>query len=198
MVKGVKNPEHKEKILTQENLDLERAVKLVKTLETARKSKEEMDLKSGEFNAIKGGQSKPTQFKNHQLTNTSPGERCKSCNYTGHSSKYEERQAKCPAFSKTCNGCGKKGHFRSVCRNVKSVNSIENSGQSNGISEINSFGVFFGMERCLNPLSDGKLSHKVCNQFGEWQPAVFESHSRVEVKVSLIHKACGECRFPNQ
>ena len=107
------------------------------------------------------------------------------CGYSGHGSSFEERKQKCPAFEKKCNSCSKIGHFSSVCRN-KSINNVS---ENNDASSIASFGVFFNIEENVNPIEEGKMSHKVCDRFGRWMPGILESHSKIEVNVKVCKDA---------
>ncbi len=51
---------------------------------------------------------------------------CKNCGRRGHSA----REGTCPALHKTCDGCGKIGHFRSVCRSGSSKSSTQSEARS--------------------------------------------------------------------
>ena len=48
------------------------------------------------------------------LTQPDTGPTCTFCNNQGHGSRQEEQQGVCPAYNKTCNHCGKQGHFRAA------------------------------------------------------------------------------------
>jgi len=43
------------------------------------------------------------------------------CNRCGN----KHKQRSCPAFGKTCNKCGKKGHFIAKCKSKREVNIIQ-------------------------------------------------------------------------
>lgn len=58
-------------------------------------------------------QSRPSSADRRSRLET--GEPCSDCGFTKH------RSSTCPAAGKACNGCGKIGHFRKMCRNKKRV-----------------------------------------------------------------------------
>ena len=63
---------------------------------------------------------KPTVTNSSQRHQPRPGLRvCIGCGSNQHTS--EERVAKCPAWKKTCNNCGRRGHFNKVCRSKKAT-----------------------------------------------------------------------------
>ena len=45
--------------------------------------------------------------------------KCTHCGRLGHKSDSSDREKHCPAHSKSCNKCGKKGHFQRKCLSKK-------------------------------------------------------------------------------
>ena len=52
-------------------------------------------------------------------TSTHKDQPCSVCGSSQHGSS--DRSSKCPAFKKTCNRCGKRGHFGKVCRSASTT-----------------------------------------------------------------------------
>ena len=59
---------------------------------------------------------KQKPFQTSRTPQNSNSSRCSGCGSQQHT---RDRSSKCPAWNKTCNNCGKKGHFSHVCRSEK-------------------------------------------------------------------------------
>jgi len=104
---GSKNARLRENLLREPDLSLSRAIEMCRLTERAKEQHNEM-LRN-QFEEI-------NEIKSYQKNNRD--NKCKYCNY-----KHEKDIKKCPARDKTCNNCGKRNHFASVCR-YKKVNEV--------------------------------------------------------------------------
>ena len=122
LVIGVKDSSLKERLLREQNLTLDKALKLCKVRKTAseqlksvRKKVEEVNLLSkskprGE-KGVKGRKAKPpAKHKNPCLS-----EKSKKSNFCGLVKKPAKRED-CAAYAQECHFCQKKNHFSSVCK----------------------------------------------------------------------------------
>ena len=120
LVYGTNSERVKERLLREEELTLNKALKICRADEQSNKQLKVMNAE-GEVHAINQLPKEKEQFKTnakrkntakrddkqHQSTNN-----CKYCGKS-HASK------QCPAFGKKCYNCGKNNHFSKVCRKKK-------------------------------------------------------------------------------
>jgi len=105
--------------------------KLDEILEIA-KTMEAVSLQTRDIEGETVARITKTQGKK-EITRTGDSVECFRCGYTGH--KYTEE--KCPARERTCNKCGKSGHFARVCKTkMETTNSEGRRGQRKGIREL--------------------------------------------------------------
>ncbi|XP_041983078.1 uncharacterized protein LOC121736085 isoform X2 [Aricia agestis] len=135
IVFGIRSNQIREKLLTEDKLNLTKAIAICKTCEEATKQLDEFE-----------GKNKVLSLKNKSLRNKQNEYfDCKRCG-TNHKSR------ECPAFNKPCAKCNKNGHFAKMCRTQKKyqikqknrVNAVEESSISSEdevyISAINAGG----------------------------------------------------------
>ena len=122
LIKGISDPQIQEHVLAHaatnegSSMDLAERINLIEAKECG-KLDTESPQKSSRVNKV-------TDFK--KVVKSS--DFCDYCGYSGHGKHPDEKTRKklCPAFSKTCNKCKEKGHFRSQCKkNSKAVKSVE-------------------------------------------------------------------------
>ena len=110
-IKYGKSAEVTQKDLEQLNGDVKDIHRLTKYAKDERKLAIEGNVKDGRRNGNQGGRRRCDE---KDLINN-----CKFCSYS-HSRGY------CPAYNKTCNICGKRGHFRNRCmKKEKMVKQVE-------------------------------------------------------------------------
>ena len=126
LIAGLYDTEIKEDILSVEDKTLEETIKAVKAKESGKIAKKTV----GATSVPNVPSVKPVLSQ--QVV------RCGHCNRTGHGSSLQEREKKCPAFSKDCGNCGRKGHYRVVCKSrSKSTNK---SNEANPVEEATTAG----------------------------------------------------------
>lgn len=122
LVMGVKSDAVREKLLSDPELDLEKAIQICRASEQATKQLHDIQHAPAQVNAIRKVQQKTNS--NYQ------------CNRCGE--KHDRRD--CPAYNKRCKKCNKKGHFSKFCRSrrFKRVNEINDETETDQSSdEIN-------------------------------------------------------------
>ena len=111
LIAGLSDPEIQEELLNIEEITLEKAEKKAMAKEAAKYSQSEMS--SDKLSRLKSSYAKE---KYSDTTHSDPENRkCKFCGDAWH----ENREKECKAANATCNRCGKKGHFKKVCRSKK-------------------------------------------------------------------------------
>lgn len=98
----------RERALAKEDATLDEIIKWGRIDETVEKQVERMNGASGgDINRIQNDKRTSRREQANRSSN-----QIDQCRYCGQS--HPRRQ--CPAFGKTCSGCGKKNHFERVCR----------------------------------------------------------------------------------
>lgn len=127
IVFGVQSDAVREKLLTEENLDLNKAISMCRASEQATKQLKEMNIsENSNVNLVKG--KKKDSSKEMFM--------CTRCG-TRH------KKQSCPAFQNKCDTCNKKGHFASQCwskkenkaKKVTKIHSVEDSENQSDRSE---------------------------------------------------------------
>ncbi|XP_048005105.1 uncharacterized protein K02A2.6-like [Leguminivora glycinivorella] len=108
IVFGIKSTQIREKLLTEDELTLTKAINICKTSEQASKQLDEFEgkNKTEKVFTVKSKNSKEAQNEKFD---------CRRCG-TNHGRK------ECPAFNKPCTKCNRNGHFAHMCRTKKSLN----------------------------------------------------------------------------
>ncbi|XP_060807623.1 uncharacterized protein LOC132901728 [Amyelois transitella] len=102
IVFGIRSNQVREKLLTEDKLDLTKAINICKTSEQASKQLDEFESKNKTDKVLVV---KNKSVKNKENENFD----CKRCG-TNH------KRRECPAFNKPCTKCNKNGHFAKMCR----------------------------------------------------------------------------------
>ncbi|GBP14486.1 Uncharacterized protein K02A2.6 [Eumeta japonica] len=124
IVFGIRSSQVREKLLTEDRLDLNKAITICKTSELASKQLEEFEGKNRADKVLIVRNKNVKQEQNKYFD-------CRRCG-----TNYKSRE--CPAFNKPCTKCNKNGHFAKMCRTKKNnankqknrVNAIEESSNS--------------------------------------------------------------------
>ncbi len=103
LVFGVNDSTVKERLLREALLDLKKAVDICLAAESSKSKLKQMTTAS-----------KPEQ-QVYKISKTRFGFSVTQCGYCGSN----HQRGKCPAFGTTCSACGKKNHFKQVCRTKK-------------------------------------------------------------------------------
>ncbi|GFY09034.1 retrovirus-related Pol polyprotein from transposon 297 [Trichonephila clavipes] len=112
IVLGIKDSGLQERLLRENNLNIEKSIEIVRAAEASREQIRNMKYDTAIINFVKENQNKPkTQYN------------CKKCGR-----KHKPRE--CPAFWKICAKCKKKNHFAAKCfqstKNIHEMNVAEN------------------------------------------------------------------------
>ena len=102
LIAGLYDSEIKEDILSSEDKTLDETVKCIEAKESGKIARKTV----GASHANPVATVKPV---------VKPYPRCGHCNRTGHTSE-ERNWQNCRAFDKDCSNCGRKGHFKVVCK----------------------------------------------------------------------------------
>ena len=108
IVGGICNDQVRSRLLRETNLSLDKAEKICFAAETSDVQLRMMKDQS-EIGAI--------NFKENQKEEFKKTPQSRLCNYCGRS----HLPRKCPAYGHVCHNCGKRNHFKSVCKSVRSV-----------------------------------------------------------------------------
>ncbi|GFX52843.1 transposon Tf2-9 polyprotein [Trichonephila clavipes] len=112
IVLGIKHRGLQERLLRENNLNIEKAIEIVRVAEASREQIRNVKYDTATINFVKENQNKPeTQYN------------CKKCGR-----KHKPRE--CPAFGKICAKCKKKPHFAAKCfqstKNIHEMNIPKN------------------------------------------------------------------------
>ncbi|GFX56314.1 transposon Tf2-9 polyprotein [Trichonephila clavipes] len=107
IVLGIKDSGLQEQLLRENNLNVEKAIEIVRAAEASREQIRNMKYDTATINFVKENQNKTkTQYN------------CKKCGR-----KHKPRE--CPAFGKICAKCKKKNHFAAKClKNTKNIHEM--------------------------------------------------------------------------
>ena len=112
LIAGLNDQEIQEELLTFEDLNIEKAEQKAVAKEAAKYSQSEMT--GDKVNRLKSSYAKK-KSAGPMKSGHDNSRKCKFCGGPWH----ESREAECKAYDATCNACGKKGHFKIVCRSKK-------------------------------------------------------------------------------
>lgn len=122
IVFGIRSNQVREKLLTEDKLDLNKAISICKTSEQASKQLDEFECKN-KSDKVLALRNKSVKNKQNEYFD------CKRCG-TNHKSR------ECPAFNKPCTKCNINGHVANMCRTKKKyyqkkrVNTVEENSNS--------------------------------------------------------------------
>ena len=100
LVFGVNDSAVKERLLREASLDLKKAIEICRAAESSKSKLKQMTT------AIKAEQ------QVYKISKTRFGSSVTQCGYCGSN----HQRGRCPAFGATCSACGKRNHFKKVCR----------------------------------------------------------------------------------
>lgn len=155
ILSGINNDQVRERLLREENLDLEKSVKICKTAEMANQNIEALQGKSKEIDTVRRNAALSSNLRNNRgfqqrlPAQTSGVTQASSSNNVNKPTQQPRRPQQfqnnqqqqsracsrcdkfhdfrqCPAFGKICRICNKHNHFANVCRSGKNVNTLEN------------------------------------------------------------------------
>ena len=117
LVEGIIDPDTFQDLLKEQDLTLEKAIKICRAMEAAKKelypkqstASSALDSASGEeINVV-------SRYKRSKKTPVSSVVNPGTCRGCGQAEHPEGRRSSCPAFSSVCTTCGKTGHYHKVC-----------------------------------------------------------------------------------
>ena len=110
------------------------------------------------------------------------------------------RKEKCKAWGAQCESCGKVGHFKTVCRNKGSANTVSAGRDASESGEENTGWVtslFSSPTKRRHKRTGMKtLSHVALDEFGKWVRSKPESHPVVIVGISISSERYEEFDIP--
>lgn len=142
IISGIREDRVKDRLLREENLSLEKCIRICKAaevteahlktmgeekinaLKSQHRKTNESDKKQSHFKNSKGSPQYSEQRKQPQ----SQQKHSASCTRCGRSHNYGREH--CPAFGKVCHKCNKANHFDAMCK-TKSVNMMYNDNNDN-------------------------------------------------------------------
>ena len=135
LISGLKNQQHQSRILSESPLlpTLEQKVERLQCLEATEESTDLMRTTDNQPSTSAANRSAYRRSKGFNPSGKST-QNCKGCGRTQHEGKTMARKD-CPAFNKTCNNCGIKGHFQAVCQKRSSTTSRSNAATEEEIEE---------------------------------------------------------------
>ena len=154
IVLGVRSERVRERLLREDDLDLGKAIKICQAAEVTERQIETLSQKcsDGEANAHynrgrHNPKHKPVQTHSKQKPKSN-FTKCNCCD-TAHAPRA------CPAFNKSCNACGKQGHFSRVCRSKPKVRYVSRDEVSDPAE------LFVGMVKSGHDTRDGRWSQNL-------------------------------------
>ena len=154
IVLGVRSQRVRERLLREDDLDLGKAIKICQAAEVTERQIETLSQKfsDGEANVHynrgrHNPKHKPVQTHSKQKPKSN-FTKCNCCD-TAHAPRA------CPAFNKSCNACGKQGHFSRVCRSKPKVRYVSRDEVSDPAE------LFVGMVKSGHDTRDGRWSQNL-------------------------------------
>ena len=129
IVLGAKHSSVRSRLLTEENLTLEKSIAICRSYELAQKQIKTIDNQAPEeANRIE----KKTGYDRYRAPKLHPNQERKleQCKFCG--GRHERDKRKCPAYQAKCHICHKQNHFARMCRNkpqsspARRIHAIEN------------------------------------------------------------------------
>ena len=136
LVLGVKNDQIREKLLAKENLDLDKCINLLRTCHVTQLRAQEISSEASTHTIAKKSFSSLPKKRAYNQNSTYASKHSTPQRGANTSSQQQSwRQCgncggkhnkdKCPAYGKTCNSCGRIGHYAKVCRSSKPVHTTD-------------------------------------------------------------------------
>ena len=177
LVAGLVDEEIKEDVLGTTDLDLEATIKMIEGKEGAKKAKQSLSQ------SFTGQVSQVGKVKLRK---------CTHCGRSGHQGSSTDREKHCPAYDKTCNNCGKKGHFRKKCLSKKVQQKEKKHEQSSDEKEeedadanvVDVMHVVAGVTKNVHSDQSWKVPHMVHSN-GAWVECSPPSHPKLNVTLSV-------------
>lgn len=128
MIAGLRNQQHQSKILSEASIlpTLLSKIERLQSLETTEESANEMQRTPISAQPPTQAAAARSQFKrnkkipatvcNEEAGDSTQGKICNGCGRSSHPAGKTMARKDCPAFKKSCDSCGIKGHFKAVCR----------------------------------------------------------------------------------
>lgn len=136
LVVGLQDKKVSEKLQLDSSLDLMKALMVARQHETVRQQQKELRPTESPESVHQVHTSRSftvpqkaavawdrTLSKRHQHDAKNPERSCTWCGHETHS------RASCPAKDAVCRGCGKRGHFMTVCRSTSSLRNVTEQGE---------------------------------------------------------------------
>ena len=210
MVRGLEDPSIQEKVLAQaatdKELDLKKITEFVIAQETGTRSSKILNSGAGigKISDYQRGRSNtlPSRLRPEKDDGVkhSGQDKCRFCGKFGHGENpdFETRKEKCKAWGVKCDSCGRKGHYKAVCRrpSTKKVTASDSG------SEVDSdgglvFSLFSSPTKRRHVRRKMKtLSHVAVNEFGKWVRARPDPHPVVVVGISVSGDSYEQLEIP--
>ena len=115
IVLGTKYHSVRGRLLTEEELTLEKSISICRSYELAQKQMKQIEKpETDQAYRIERRSVKPQRFKSLN-SRSDPEKNWKKCTFCG--TRHAQDKQKCPAFQAECHNCHKKNHFARMCRN---------------------------------------------------------------------------------
>ena len=140
--------------------------------------------------------SKPVVFK-PPVNKEGPSAHCRYCGQSGHSSSFQVRQKKCPAFNHTCSKCNIRHHYESRCRRDDKTTSPSSSkaiSQNDASSTFENYDEFcLAQDGCSLSVNAIVLDHHVYSDLTKaWKRRSSDPQPFTEVLVQYIQSDAKE------
>ena len=210
LVRGLEDPSIQEKVLAQaatdKDLDLKKITEFVIAQEMGMRSSKILnsgagigkisDYQRGRSNTLP---SKLRPEKDDEVKHSD--QKCRFCGKIGHGEypDFETRKEKCKAWGIKCDSCGRKGHYKAVCKKQPSAKKVTASDtESEGDSHSGLvFAMFSSPTKRRHVRRKMKtLSHMAVNEFGKWERARPAPHPVVVVGIAVSSDSYEQLEIP--
>lgn len=145
LVVGVKDRKLSENLQLESNLNLTKAISIIRNHDNVRKQQKELFVQSQDLASTINKMKFQKPNTKNPVASYSPSYKskrdiCKRCGY-----EENHTESECPALKRRCQKCNKRGHFMKMCRSKNNVYSVEDYNNSEN-DEID----FLGMVKSSN------------------------------------------------